>query len=351
MDYLSAFAPHIIGLIEQKRALGYKYGSEIGILKRFDQFCHENYPTTDCLTQEIMIQWANPRPGEHPSTLQGRLSPVRELAKYMARLGLEVYIMPKGLMPRVMRYTPHIYSSNELSLIFEQTDKCHYCNQVPYRHLVMPVFFRLLYCTGMRLSEARLLRVGDVDLVGGVITITNAKLGKHRQLPISPEMLSRLIAYNKKVHILPESDDLFFPGYGGKPMTMGNVDKNFRKFLWQARISHGGRSKGPRVHDLRHTFAVHCLRRWVLAGKNINAYLPVLQAYLGHVQLSDTAYYLHLTADLFPDITKKVESVFGFVVPSFITSEDGPEGGLDSLPQSKQLHQLEPLSQEGGGLQ
>jgi len=315
MEYTSTFAPHIAGLIEQKRALGYKYGGEPAILKRFDTFCRERHPGETVLTREVMMDWAAKRPGEHPATLQGRLTPVRELAKYMARLGIPAYLMPKGLLPRIPRYMPHIYSNDELSRIFAQTDKCRYVSEVPYRHHVMPVFFRLLYCTGMRLSEARLLKVGDIDMGSGVITVTNAKLDKHRQLPVSLEMLARLQDYHRNVHALSKSDDWFFPGFGRKPMTMGNVEKNLRKFLWQAGISHGGRSKGPRVHDFRHTTAVHCLRRWVLEGKNLRAYLPILQAYLGHVSFSDTAYYLHLTADLFPDITGKIEAAFGFIIP------------------------------------
>lgn len=315
MEYTSVFAQHITGLIEQKRALGYKYDSQIELLRRFDTFCIERHPGETILNQKIMMDWAVKRPCEQPATLQSRLSPVRELSKYIVRLGLEAYIMPKGLMPRVPRYIPHIYTNDELMRIFEQTDRCHYCYEVPYRHHVMPAFFRLLYCTGMRLSEARLLKVCDIDLEEGVITVTNAKLDKHRQLPVSPEMLARLRTYHQNVHTFSKPEDWFFPGFGGKPMTVGNVDKNLRKFLWQARISHGGRGKGPRVHDFRHTQAVHCLRRWVLDAKDLRAYLPILQAYLGHVSFADTAYYLHLTADLFPDITEKLEATFGFIVP------------------------------------
>ena len=315
MEYASAFAPHIVGLIEQKRALGYKYDSNVSALRRFDEFCQEHHPNETVLNQKVMMDWAAKRPGEKAANLQGRLSPVRELSKYIVRLGREAYIMPKGLMSRVPRYIPHIYTNDELVRIFEQTDKCHYCCEVPYRHHVMPVFFRLLYSIGMRLSEARLLKVGDVDLDNGVITVTNAKLDKHRQLPVSPEMLARLLTYHRNVHTFSKPDDWFFPGFGGIPMTVGNVEKNFRKFLWQARISHGGRGKGPRVHDVRHTQAVHCLRRWVRDGKDLRAYLPILQAFLGHVSFADTAYYLHLTADLFPDITEKVEAIFGFIVP------------------------------------
>lgn len=315
MKYASIFAPHIAGLIEQKRALGYKYSSEPAILRRFDAFCTERYPNETTLSRDIMLDWATKRPGEHPATLQNRITPVKELAKYMVRLGYEAFILPKGMMPRIPRYMPHIYSNDELKRIFAQTDRCHYCSEVPYRHLVMPVFFRLLYGCGMRLTEARLLKVTDVDLSDGVITVTNAKLDKHRQLPVSPELLERLRIYHQNVHPSPAPEDWFFPGYGGKPMTMGNVEKNLRKILWLAGISHGGRSKGPRVHDFRHTMAVHCLRRWVLEGKDLRAYLPVLQAYLGHVSLCDTAYYLHLTADVFPNITEQVERVFGDIIP------------------------------------
>jgi len=218
-------------------------------------------------------------------------------------------------MPRIPRYVPYIYSNNELKRIFAQTDCCRYCSIVPYRHFVMPIFFRLLYCCGLRLGEARLLKVKDVDLLQGIITVTNAKLDKHRQLPVSPHLLERLKAYHRNVHLASGQEDWFFPGNSNKPMTMGNVEKNLRRFLWQGGISHGGRGKGPRVHDFRHTMAVHCLRRWVLEKKNLRAYLPVLQAYLGHVSLSDTCYYLHLTADLFPNITEQVERAFGGIIP------------------------------------
>ena len=314
-NYVSNFTPHIVDFIAEKQALGYKYESQPAVLQRFDQFCTERFPGEGKLSREVMLAWATRQPGEHPATLQGRVTPVRELAKYMTRQGLEAFILPQGMLPKVPRYVPHIYSNDELARIFAQTDRCHAVTEVPLRHLVMPVFFRLLYASGMRLSEARLLRCKDVDLTAGMITVTNAKLGKHRQLPVSPEMLTRLADYNMAVHAATEPKDWFFPGFGGGPMTRGNVEKNFRKFLWQAGISHGGRSKGPRVHDFRHTMAVHCLRRWVLAGKDLQAYLPVLQAYLGHVEFSDTAYYLHLTADLFPNITQQVEAAMGGIIP------------------------------------
>ena len=130
MECLSAFAPFIIGLIEQKRSLGYKWESEPDVLRRFEIFCMERHPQVATITQEVMLDWATKRPNEKPATLQNRLTPVRELAKYMVRLGHDAYLMPKGLMPRVPKYMPHIYTNDELRCIFEQTDKCHYCSTI-----------------------------------------------------------------------------------------------------------------------------------------------------------------------------------------------------------------------------
>ena len=319
-EYSSMFCEHIIGLIAQKRSMGYLYQSEAGILRRFDRFCAEHYPDVSILSNEIALHWSRQRTDEHPSTMQGRLTPVRELAKYMINSGHQAFILPKGIVPKCPRYVPYIYSDDELKRIFAQIDSCHYCHEVPHRHHVMPVFFRLLYCCGLRLSEARLIKVKDVDMDKGVITLTNTKLGKHRQIPLSKGLHERFKVYYRNVHTFCHPDDWFFPGYKGKPMTLANVGKNHRKFIWQAGISHCGRVKpgqrgAPSVHSYRHTFAVHCLRRWIMEEKNVQSWLPVLQSYLGHASFCDTAYYLHLTADLFPDITKRLDAKLGDMIP------------------------------------
>ena len=101
------------------------------------------------------------------------------------RRGVPAYVLPTGVLPRPARYVPHIYTDQELAALFAQTDRCHYCSQVPFRHLVMPVLFRTIYACGLRASEARLLRVDDVDLDAGVLQIRDAKGGKDRQVPVS----------------------------------------------------------------------------------------------------------------------------------------------------------------------
>jgi integrase len=225
-------------------------------------------------------------------------------------------VLPAGVLQKPARYVPHIYTDRELAALFAQTDRCHYCSEVPYRHLVMPVLFRTIYACGLRCSEARLLRVEDVDIDTGVLQIRDAKGGKDRQVPVSEPLRERLAAYHATLVGQP-GWEWFFPGATlGVPLTLMNVNRNFRRFLWQARIPHGGRGRGPRVHDLRHTAAVHNLRAWFARGESVDALLPVLQAYLGHSSIGDTAYYLRLTAESYPDITARVQQSLGDIVPS-----------------------------------
>jgi integrase len=178
----------------------------------------------------------------------------------------------------------------------------------------MPVLFRTIYACGLRASEARLLRFGDVDLVAGVLTIRDGKGGKDRQVPVSAPLRDRLAGYHARV-AGRSGGDWFFPGTSGQPLTLANIDKNFRRFLWQARIPHGGRGHGPRVHDLRHSFAVNNLRSWFARGEDAGALLPVLQTYMGHSSIADTDYYLRLTAESYPHITARIQRAYGDVVP------------------------------------
>jgi integrase/recombinase XerD len=321
-----ALSDAITALVAEKRAVGYKYRAEQQVLARYEAFSLSQFPGLGTLTEASVQAWiaAARRRGVQPATLQGLAAPIRELARWLGRRGVPAYVLPTGALPRPARYVPHIYTDRELAALVTQTDRCRYCSQVPFRHVVMPVLFRTIYACGLRCSEARLLRVEDVDTDAGVLQIRDAKGGKDRQVPVSAPLQARLADYDTHVAGRRSGRDWFFPGTGGEPLTLGNIDKNFRRFLWQARISHGGRGYGPRVHDLRHTFAVNNLRLWFVHGKDVGALLPVLQTYMGHSSLADTAYYLHLTAESYPDITARVQHAVGDVV-SPITA--GPRHG------------------------
>jgi len=314
--YNSPLREFIEGMIREKRSLGYQYDSSTRILYNFDQFCLRQGCVDAIITKELIHDWVQKKPNESPATLQTRACVVRQLALYMTRLGIQAYVLPKIVLPKRPDYTPYIFSDKEIASLFEQTDACHYCAEVPVRHFIMPLLFRLLYGCGLRISEALNLRLREVDLHTGVLTVIDGKFNKDRLVPMSLENTRRCRDYMKVVHVLSNDNTYLFPAPNEEAITKGNVYKNFRRFLWQARISHGGWGKGPRLHDFRHTFAVHCLRQWVLQGKDLAAYLPILKTYLGHHSFRDTSRYLRLTAELYPDITAKVEHAFGYVIPS-----------------------------------
>jgi integrase len=296
-----------------KRSIGSKYDTEVGILRRFDRYLALNYPSITQLPKEAVTGWCAKQPHEKPANQCTRASVIRQLAKYLDNTGYMAYILPNNYYSTGPKYVPHIYTQDELVNFFAETDKCHYCCECPWRHLVMPVFFRLLLDCGLRCSEARLLLVEDVDLIKGCLTIRESKNHNSRLVMVSESMLRRLKNYAAEVHPFSEESSYFFPGAPGASMTLGNVYKNFRRFLWRAGISHTG--DGPRVHDFRHTFAVYRLKAWSEQGKDLMAMLPILKTYMGHDSFNETAYYLRMTADVFPDIRMRLESTFGDIIP------------------------------------
>lgn len=313
--YCGPFKNYIKDFIELKQAVGYKYFAEAAHLKRFDTFTCEKHSSANALTKEIVMEWCAKKAYEKQANLCARASITRQLAIYIDNLGVNAYVIPKNHFKSGEKYVPHIYSDDELKRFFQETDKCHYCCECPYRHRIMPIFFRMVYSCGLRASEARFLKVKDVDLYHGILTINHTKKDNSRLVPMTDELTKKCRLYSKQVHKYSDEERCYFPLIDNRPMSHGNIYKNFRKFLWRAGISHGGRGFGPRIHDFRHSFCCHCLKKWSFEGKDLINYLPILRIYLGHNSFEETAYYLRLTADVFPEITLKLEKMYADLIP------------------------------------
>lgn len=313
--YTGPFKVHLQNHVQLKKAIGYKYDADAAQLKRFDRFTLEKYPDATILTKEIVLDWCKKKPYEAQANQSGRTSIIRQFAKYLDSIEMQAYVIPKGYYPGGAQYMPYIYTMDELSVFFAQTDKCHYSSECPHRHLIMPVIFRMIYMCGLRASEARLLRVVDVDLDNGVLSIHQSKKDNSRLVPMSDCLTERCRQFSAKAHPCSSAEAYYFPALNGKPMTIGNLYKNFRRFLWQARISHGGMGSGPRIYDFRHCFAIHCLKKWSEQEKDLTVYLPILKTYMGHDSFHETAYYLRMTVDVFPDITLKMETKYPGLIP------------------------------------
>lgn len=307
--YNSVFQKEIHDLIELKRALGFSYESEASSLRRIDAFLCENNLSEKFITKELCDLWCRKRTYETVTNQASRISIMRVFCRYLNDIGIPAYVPPKGITHKRIRYDAHIYTDEELQSFFDTVDKSQSVpDSCPYRADVMPVFFRILYTSGMRVSELRLARIRDINLEEGYINVHEAKNHKERLVPIHPSLTAKCKELKEKIHTTSSEDEYFFMMKPGQPMTLVNVYQNFRRYLEKAGISHTGR--GPRVHDFRHTYCVNLLRKWTDEGKDLIAYLPYMRTMLGHEGFEETAYYLKLTAERFPYIKERMKESF-----------------------------------------
>ena len=315
LGFQSVLAPLLKQFVQEKHACGYAYHEQTRILYRLDDFLVQERLTTVELPRSLARQWLAKKPHESARTQQARIIVVRHFSRFLLRAGYPAYVPESALAARKPPpFVPRMLSDEELRKLFHAVDALEPTASSPLRHLVMPEVFRLLYGCGFRVGEVLKLRVRDVDLDRGLITVRQAKFGKDRLVPPTLSLVNRLRTYAEQVGDRPP-DAFFFAGASGRPFALRTVYTVFRKLLLQCGIAHAGRGKGPRIHDLRHLFAVHTLRRWYQTGEDLDAKLPLLATYLWHQHLSGTQHYLHLTAELFPEITARLEAAFGEVIP------------------------------------
>lgn len=320
IGFQSPLAPLMEQFVREKRACGYRYLAGTGLLRRFDRFLCDQALQPQCLPRAVSQQWLAKRVHESAGTHQQRISTVRQFAQFMCRLGYPADVPDGRLIARnPSGFSPHVFTHAEVRRLLAAVDQLAPIAHTPLRHRVMPEIFRLLYGCGFRISELLLLRVADVDLDQGIITVRQGKFGRDRLVPPAVPLVKRLQQYADDFS--KRSDDaFFFPSHHDGPWFTGSVYNIFRMLLHQCSIPHAGRGKGPRIHDLRHTFAVHTLLRWYREGADLDARLPILATYLGHQTLAGTQRYLHLTAELYPEITRRTNATFGDVIPRRVAS-------------------------------
>jgi integrase/recombinase XerD len=312
--FQSVLAAFIDQFLQEKHACGYAYHEPIRMLHRLDDFVMQQGLNTLELPRSVVRSWLAKKPHESASTQQQRITLVRQFSTFLLRAGYPAYVPDSTLAARKCTFVPRMLTDEELRRFFHAVDTLEPTARSPLRHLIMPEVFRLLYGCGFRVREVLKLRVRDVDLSQGIITVRQGKFRKDRLVPPALSLVHRLRKYADHFESRP-LDAIFFPGPSGGPFALRTVYTLFRELLLQCGIPHAGRGKGPRIHDYRHLFALHALRRWYRDGEDLDAKLPLLATYLGHQHLSGTQRYLHLTAEIFPEITARVEAAFGEVIP------------------------------------
>ena len=313
-EFQSVLAPLIDRFLQEKRACGYDYHEPFRILHRLDDFLVQQGLEALELPRDVARNWLAKKPHESAATQQQRITIVRQFSKFLLTAGCPAYVPDATGAARKSIFVPRMLTEEELRKFFRAVDTLQPTARSPLRHLIMPEVFRLLYGCGFRVREVLNLRIRDVDLNQGIITVRQGKFRKDRLVPPALSLVNRLRKYAGHFDSRPP-DAVFFPGPNGCPFALRTVYTLFREILLQCEIPHAGRGKGPRIHDYRHLFAVHTLRRWYRDGEDLEAKLPLLATYLGHQHLSGTQHYLHLTAEIFPEITARVEAAFGEVIP------------------------------------
>lgn len=309
----SHLRPYIEGVVEQKRALGFDYSSGELILGQFDKYCFDNFPNEKTITKKMGLGWAEIRSTESGRGHAGRLPPVRELARFMVRKGIDAYIVPDGIaMAPGTRILPHIFTESELQAVFEQSDCLVPTARDNTRHLVIPVLLRLLYCCGLRPNEGRLLIRKNVDLEQGVITLIESKGHKDRLVVMSESMRLLCKKYSEAMDRLVPDREYFFPS-ARLPVFDRHVVSHALQRCW----SDAGyeMQRCPRPYDFRHTFATKTLYRWLEEGRDLDNCLPYLSAYMGHSKFEHTAYYIHLVPEFFPQMAKMDLNRFAAGIP------------------------------------
>lgn len=323
--YSGPLAPICERFIQEKRALGYQYNTESWYLSQFSKFTESFECPRGVLPQEIVQAWLIRNPMESDKSRYTRYSVVSQFAKYMERMGYSAYIPGRDEIGKLYKtFIPYIFSHKEIRSFFAAADAMTLLphSVSPRKHRIMPVLFRLLYCCGLRVSEATKLLGEDVDLEHGILTIRNSKFGKMRYVPMSSEMTAVCADYAKTRLVGPPDGDWFFAKPDGGYYQASGIYGIFRELLWKAGISYGGRGKGPRLHDFRHTFCVHSLQRWTMRGADPTILLPRLTAYLGHNDFSATEQYLRMTAEAYPEVSRIMEEKYGYIIPSMEGSAD-----------------------------
>lgn len=319
----SVFDPYIREYIENRKSLGFKFVVESGVLRQFDRYCQSVGCSTVSITRELVEGWISTKPDDRPSTRSHRICTLKGFCGYLSAVNQIVSWHPGPGYCSVSsrsRYTPYIFTHEEMQRIFEKAD-CLPKPRGSMFHVVFPTVLRMLYSCGLRVSEALKLCIKDVDMEHGFIFVHDTKFEKSRRLPISASLQIVLEKYKKANSIGFGEDDFFFPNAKGEMYSQRTVYDKFRAILWQSGIPHQGLGKGPRVHDLRHTFAVHSLQKCTQEGMDVHVLLPVLAAYLGHGKITATEHYLRLTAEVYPDFLQKAGTLTGKAIPEVTTYE------------------------------
>lgn len=279
-----------------RRSLGYKLESAGQLLASFVSFAERADAST--VTTELALRWAT-QPSERSSIwLAHRLSVVRGFASYLHTLDPAAEIPPADLLvaPGYQPTPPYLYSEADIAALLAAARRL----KPPLWAATFETLVGLLSVTGARVGEAMRLDRDDVDWDEGVLIVRSSKFGRSRELVCHDTTMDALQSYSaQRDQLCPSAASAsFFVSKRGRRLIHHSVHATFHDLLNEAGLDRARNGRRPRVHDLRHSFAVATLLRWYRQGRDVQALLPLLSTYMGHIQPASTFWYLRATPEL-----------------------------------------------------
>ena len=279
--------------ISYRKASNAMGNSTLECLRFFNGYYATHHPEASTITENIINGWCDKRITESSESHNKRISPIRSFLRYANRRGWTNVKLPEFLPWSKKQYTPYPFSFEQLQAFFKITDSVEHNMPVSdkvfeIRRIEIPVFYRLLYSTGMRTVEVRLLRCSDVDLKNGVININRSKgLDQHR-IALHQTMWNLLIRYDKAMSALMPDRNYFFPNEYDEPYTRMWESYNFVRMWYLVSNDHA------RCYDFRSHYAVRNINSWKYTGPEWFDKLLYLSRSMGHRDISSTCYYYQL---------------------------------------------------------
>jgi integrase len=290
--------------LEMRRALGYKLTSQAPLLFAFIAYLEQAHAAT--VTSELAVGWATAPAGADPVWWAKRLSIARQFARYLHTIDPACEVPSPRLLPyRARRATPYPYASEDIAALMCATDTL----ALPLQAITYRTLIGLLAVTGMRVGETIALDRDDIDERDGLVRVINSKFGKSREVPLDPSVMRALAAYSQqRDQLCPRpACDAFFVSTAGTRLHAANVRRTFTRLVQSVGLTPRSARCRPRLHDLRHRFAINTLLDLHRAAVDVQARLPWLATYMGHSEPAHTFYYLTATPELLGLVAERLE--------------------------------------------
>ena len=313
--FTSPLGPLMQKFLSLQRSQGKAYQTEERTLSHFDRFLRTYAEPPQKLSEAILKGWLAYFAHSRPAHRYKNFMVVRRFCLYLRRFDPEAYVPDSFLSPSPSSaFLPHIYSHSEIVALLREAKKLRPSTYSPLRGEMFYLFIVLLYTTGMRLSEVLNLKLSDIDWEDEALCIRETKFFKSRLVPLSPSTMRELKAYLKlcqRSGLSTHPDSFIFQNaLYQKPYSKSAIEEPFREILRHLGLKPVRGYRGPRLHDLRHSFAVHRLEEWYREGEDVQSKLGLLSTYLGHVSIASTQRYLTMTTEILDQASQRFRDYF-----------------------------------------